>query len=62
MHTEIYCTTLDALDHVNAIRAIHQAYSQLYALTEIAEENGFDNEPALDALEACLREAGYRGL
>ena len=33
MHTELYCTTLDELDPVQAIRAIHEAWAQLAAVS-----------------------------
>lgn len=60
MHTELYCTNLDDLDNVKAIRAIHQAYLQLKATKELVEEDGFDNETAMNALEKCLSEVGHK--
>ncbi len=59
MHTEIYCDTLDKLDSVKAIRAIQQAWLQLRALNDPA--SGFDNAPAMKALEECLIDAGHIG-
>ncbi len=59
MHTEIYCTKLDSLDRVQAVRAIHQAYLQLAALTANVDCECFDNAPALEALTACLAAAGH---
>ena len=61
MHTETYCTTLDKLDPVKAIRAIQQAELQLRALSDFVDCEHYDNEPALDALRECLRDAGHRG-
>ena len=61
MHTEMYCETLDALDPVKAIRAIHQAYLQLAALSNSVDLDGYDNRPALDALAECLADAGHPG-
>jgi hypothetical protein len=58
-HTERYCDTLDRLDRVKAIRAIQQAYLQLAALDAYADCTGYDNEPALNALLECLRDAGH---
>lgn len=63
MHTEEYCKTLDALDRVQAIRAIHQAYLQLMALNDSIRTAGaeMDNVPALGALYDCLATAGHIG-
>lgn len=61
MHTELYCRKLDELDHAEAIRAIHQAWLQLSALTDNVDCEHFDNKPALDALAKCLRKAGHVG-
>lgn len=61
MHTETACLSLDALDQVQAIRAIHQAYLQLAATTPAASAEGFDNVPAARALVACLKAAGHIG-
>ena len=61
MHTETYCTTLDRLDPVAAIRAVHQAYLQLAALDRHCDVEPFDNAPALEALGACLAQAGHPG-
>jgi hypothetical protein len=60
-HTEQYCTTLNSLDRVAAIRAIHQAHLQLSALSANCEVGHYDNAPALLALEACLVQAGHWG-
>lgn len=61
MHTETACLSLDALDRVQAIRAIHQAYLQLAATMPAADAEGFDNAPAARALAACLKAAGHIG-
>ena len=59
MHTELYCPTLDKLNRVKAIRAIQQAYLQLTALSAYTDTEGYDNAPAMNALLACLRDAGH---
>jgi hypothetical protein len=59
MHTEIYCTTLLELDRIAAIRAIHQAWLQLSHTQSLAKLDGFNNQPAIDALAACLTAAGH---
>ena len=61
MHTELYSTTLDELDSVQALRAIHQAWLQLTAVSPASLAEGFDNWPALASLAACLRAAGHSG-
>ena len=61
MHTEMYCPKLDALDHVAAIRAIHQAYLQLIATRFAASEESFDNGPAIAACAKVLRDCGHPG-
>jgi hypothetical protein len=61
MHTEIYCDTLPALDTVAAIRAIHQAYLQLFAVSGLVRSEGYDNGPSLAALSECLAAAGHPG-
>ena len=61
MTTEDYCPALPALDRVKAIRAIHQAWLQLSALTDNVDCEHFDNAPALQALAACLADAGHPG-
>ena len=61
MHTELYCTTLDELDPVQAIRAIHEAWAQLAAVSPYSITEGFDNAPAMASLAACLRAAGHSG-
>ena len=61
MHTEMYCTTLDSLDRPKAIRAIHELYLQLHALNENVDVEHYDQGPALDALAACLMDAGHPG-
>jgi len=58
-HTEQYCTSLDKLDRVKAIRAIQQAYLQLTALTAYTDTGPYDNKPAMNALLECLRDAGH---
>ena len=58
-HTELACTSLDKLDRVKAIRAIQQAYLQLAALTTYTDTESYDNVPAMNALLACLRDAGH---
>jgi hypothetical protein len=61
-HTELYCPTLAALDPVQAIRAIHHAYLQLVANTgELPVTSHLDNQPALQALAACLAVVGHPG-
>lgn len=61
MHTETYCATLDRLDPVQAVRAIHQAYLQLAAVDQNCDVEPYDSAPALDALKACLAQAGHAG-
>lgn len=61
MDTERYCPRLDALDHVAAIRAIHQAYLQLAATADAASEESFDNGPAMAALADVLKACGHPG-
>lgn len=60
MNTEEYCTTLDKLDPVEAIRAIHRAWLQLVYI----QRNGADNadcRPVLEALGACMEQTGHVG-
>lgn len=58
MHSENYCNTIDELDRVDAVRAIHEALLQI----EAGEIHGFD---CLDMvglkqnLRACLKQAGH---
>lgn len=59
MHTEIYCQNLEQLERVKAIRAIHQAYLMLSALAEHTDTEHYDLTPSLDALRACLVDAGH---
>lgn len=61
MHTERYCETLDSLQLIDAIRAIHQAYMQLEALRQNVLIAPYDNRPAIEALEDCLIRAGHVG-
>lgn len=63
MHSEIYCTNLDNLDKVKAIRAVQEAYLQLSAMGNYAEVDGvmYDNTPALGALLDVLKDAGHIG-
>lgn len=56
MHTENYCDSLERLDPVAAIRAVHQAWLQMRALTSCGH---YDNAPAIEALRACLEQAGH---
>lgn len=60
--TEQHCKTLENLDAVSAVRAIHQGYLQLLALDTQIDCGHFNNQPALQALETCLRQAGFAGL
>jgi hypothetical protein len=59
MRTEMYCRTLGALDKVEAIRAIHQAFIQLSAFEAGVER--LDNGPCLEQLSECLKAAGHLG-
>ena len=59
MHTETYCATLQDLDPVAAIRAIHEAYLQLKAMTANCDVAPYDAGPALEALKECLAQAGH---
>ena len=61
MHTNIYiyCDTLERLDPVKAVRAIHQAWLQMRALDANIDCAPYDNAPALQALHDCLRDAGH---
>ena len=61
MHTEAYCATLERLDPVTAIRAIHHAFLQLSALTANVDCLHYDNAPALEGLAVVLRDAGHPG-
>lgn len=61
METERYCTKLESLSRVDAIRAIHQAYLQLAALDHNVDCAPYDNAPALAALRNVLRDAGHPG-
>ena len=56
MHTEIYCPQLDQLNHVQAIRAIHEAWLQLDAIGSRIEVDGrsLDNSRALRSLRDVL--------
>lgn len=54
-HTELYCESLDDLDKMEAIRAIHQAWIQLQAQVSPS----YDNAPAIEALRRCLAAAGH---
>jgi len=62
-HANLYCDALDRLSRDEAINAIFQAHTQLKALGPEIEVDGvtFDNRPALQALWACLKAAGYAG-
>lgn len=57
MHTEIYCETLENLDKVKAIRAIHQALLQLVAIETGSDD--VDNFPAMLALRELMADAGH---
>jgi hypothetical protein len=59
MHTEIYCTSLESLDKIKAIRAIHQAYLHLRAVRFTA--GNFEGCPTELALCDCLKDAGHPG-
>lgn len=59
MTTEQHCATLDRLDPVAAIRAIHEALNQLTAI-ESGLENA-DNTAAIAALSECMGQAGHVG-
>lgn len=63
MHSEIYCTNLDNIDKVKAIRAVQEAFLQLSAIGERVEVDGmeYDNAPALEALREVLIDAGHIG-
>lgn len=61
MHTETYCATLGSMSRVAAIRAIHQAWLQLTALSANVDCEHFDNAPAIQSLAAALRDAGHPG-
>lgn len=61
MHTETYCTSLDKLDPVKVIRAIHEAHLLLAALTQNVDCSPYDNAPAMQSLAECLRDAGHVG-
>jgi len=61
METERYCATLEQVNPVESIRAIHQAYLQLIALDSNVDCEHFDNKPALIALAYVLRTAGHPG-
>src|SRR3954468_18623390 len=56
MVTEIYCHTLDQLDRVRAIRAVHEAALHLRELY-LPQDRG--SIPVLANLYACLAEAGH---
>ena len=61
MHTELYCETIEALDRVIAIRAIHSAWLQLTVLGANCDCRSYDNAPVLCALRDCLHAAGHPG-
>ena len=66
MDTEQYCKQLHALDPVDAIRAIHEAYLQLKAMSDskgrvCVDGQTYDNKPALRSLRKCLQDAGHIG-
>lgn len=64
MHTELYCRTLGNLEPTNAVRAIHAAWLQLNAIgvqVDTGDGATYDNAPALQALSACLKDAGHVG-
>ena len=59
MLTDQYCATMENLDPVEAIRAIHAAWLQIEA-----ERQGLaslDHGDALARLAKCLRQAGHIG-
>lgn len=57
MHTERYCDSLESLDRVAAIRAIHEAFMQLSSAQDGLD--CLDHGPALESLAACMRAAGH---
>jgi hypothetical protein len=61
MATEGYCDHLHRLHPAKAIRAIHEAYLQLFAVTANCDVTPYDCSPALASLRACLRDAGHPG-
>ena len=61
MHTEDYTRTLPEVDPVKMIRAIHEAYLQLSAVTLHIDCAPFDNTAALESLSDCLKDAGHPG-
>lgn len=61
MHSELYCATLDNLDPAKAVRALHEAYLQLTALTANVDCGPYDTTPALHSLADCLQDAGHIG-
>ena len=60
MHTELYCRTLEILDPVKAIRAIHEALLQLQAAS-VDDGRVLDHTGAIASLRACLGQAGHVG-
>jgi len=65
MDTENYCKTLDNLNKIKAINAIHQAYLQLEAMGKGINDRDsytyYDNRPVLKSLKECLKNAGHIG-
>ena len=61
MDTEKYCKTLDNLDKTRAIRAIHEAYLQLKAISKGESLAQFDNKCAINSLRKNLEDAGHIG-
>ena len=63
MHTELYCKTLDNLEKIESIRAIHEAYLQLNAIEKRFEGDCviYNNKPVLRNLQKCLENAGHIG-
>lgn len=61
MDTERYCKTLDNLNRMQAVRAIHEALLQLQALTANVDCEHFDNNHAIQSLAECLKTAGHTG-
>ena len=59
MNTEQYCKSLDELDKVSAIRAIHEAYLTLSAIRHGIENVDF--ESVMTPLAKNLRDAGHIG-
>lgn len=60
MTTERYCATLESLDRVKAVQAIHAALLQINALDSI-DADSLDFEGVKDRLRECLSDVGHMG-